>query len=160
MQRRRTILWIAAVGGCSVGMPVQSAAGSIGFHGAKSIEPEEGDKLVMAEMPPEQNYDAIMTREFRSAVQANSSRALIRFIARHPNHPLAEQARRLLSGRQSVEPPLAGDPDADVIVAFDAARRSGDAAALLAFAARYSGHPLAEEARRMIGRSNPRRSSE
>lgn len=103
---------------------------------------------MMAEMPPEQDYDAVIRKELRDA-QRFGSAGLIRFIARNPDHPLANEARHLLAEHTEAMRPIPGDSDADVARAFDTARRSNSAEALAAFAGRYRGHPLAAEALRM-----------
>ncbi len=100
------------------------------------------------EMPPPPDYEAVMADEFRHARQAGTNAALIRFIARHPQHRLADEARTLLSRRPAADPPGgSGDPDADIYRAFDQARRDRTFGS---FIARHPEHPLAEEARRMM----------
>ncbi|MGQ7793182.1 hypothetical protein ACUN0C_12295 [Faunimonas sp. B44] len=100
------------------------------------------------DMLPPPDYEAVMADEFRHAREAGTNAALIRFIARHPQHRLADEARALLSRRPAADPPGGtGDPDADVYRAFDQARRDR---AFDSFIARHPQHPLAEEARRMM----------
>ncbi|MFE0756740.1 hypothetical protein ACFW16_22435 [Inquilinus sp. NPDC058860] len=102
----------------------------------------------MARPPDEQ---AVIAREFRGAVDEGSNAALIRFIARHPEHALADEAWRRLQRRPAPDArPLANDPDAAVYAAFDAARRAGTAEAYRDFARAYANHPLAAEAKRQI----------
>jgi hypothetical protein len=94
-----------------------------------------------------------MEEEFDAAVREGTSSALIRFIARHPGHPLADRARNLLSGRDELDMSVSPtDPDADVYAAFDRARRKNTAAAFSNFIALHPNHPLAAEARRQMTR--------
>lgn len=103
----------------------------------------------MARPPDEQ---AVIAREFHGAVDQGSNAALIRFIARHPGHALADEARLRLQRRTTPDDePLAHDPDATVYAAYDAARRAGTAEAYRDFARTYANHPLAAEANRQIG---------
>ncbi len=100
-------------------------------------------------MAPPPDEAAVMAQEFHGAVEDGSSAALIRFIARHPDDALAEEARRRLALRTKPDGrSLAGDPDAAVYSAFDAARRAGTARAWRDFASAYANHPLAAEAER------------
>lgn len=100
-------------------------------------------------MAPPPDEEAVIAQELRGAVDDGSSAALIRFIARHPGHALAQEARRRLAMRTGPDgPSLAGDPDAAVYAAFDAARRAGTAEAYRDFARTHAGHPLAAEANR------------
>jgi hypothetical protein len=100
-------------------------------------------------MAPPPDEKAVIAQEFRGAVDDGSSAALIRFIARHPDDALAEEAWRRLAPRTAPDGrSLAGDPDATVYAAFDAARRAGTARAYRDFASAYANHPLAAEAER------------
>ncbi|MBP7000589.1 hypothetical protein [Amaricoccus sp.] len=99
-----------------------------------------------AESAPPPPPGAALAEELALAEAAGTSAALILFVARHPDE--ADAARARLAARHAPDPAPAAGPDADMIAAFDAARRSGDPAALAAFAARYPGHPLAAEALR------------
>jgi len=110
---------------------------------------EDGWMSAQSIMAPPPDEAAVIAQEYRGAVDDGSSAALIRFIARHPDHALAEEARRRLALR--TEPDgrsLAGDPDAAGYSAFDAARRAGTARAYRDFASTYANHPLAAEAER------------
>ncbi|WP_155888678.1 hypothetical protein [Inquilinus limosus] len=108
-------------------------------------------RMSQAEMGRPPDEEAVIAQEFRGAVEDGSSAALIRFIARHPEHALAGEAWRRLEGRTAPdERPLAHDPDAAIYAAFDAARRVGAAEAYRAFARTYPNHPLAAEADRRI----------
>lgn len=110
---------------------------------------ESGEGPAPSVMAPPPDETAVIAQEFRGAVNDGSSAALIRFIARHPDQALAEEARRRLARRTAPDgPALAGDPDAAVYAAFDAARRAGTARAYRDFARAYAGHPLAAEADR------------
>jgi hypothetical protein len=82
----------------------------------------------------------------------DSSGALILFIARYPDDPLADGARRRLRLRTGPDPVPFRGPDDQLLSEFDAARRAGPAA-LDAFAARHPGHPLAAEAQRPFWRA-------
>jgi hypothetical protein len=92
--------------------------------------------------------EAGVTREFELRAGEGTREALILFIVRHPDHPLADRARAMLRGV-----PLAGTPSPDAAVFADYSRAldSGTAAALRDFAARHPAHPLAAEARRQAG---------
>jgi hypothetical protein len=93
---------------------------------------------------------AVLAQEFRAAVDDGSNAALIRFIARHPETALADEAWRRLQQRPAPDArPLANDPDAAVYAAFDAARGTGTAEAWRDFARTYASHPLAAEATRL-----------
>lgn len=110
---------------------------------------EDGWMSAQSVMAPPPDEAAVLAQEFRGAVDDGSNAALIRFIARHPDRALARQAWQRLAGRTVPDgQPLAGDPDAMVYAAFDAARLAGTAAAYRGFAQTYAGHPLAEEASR------------
>jgi hypothetical protein len=103
-------------------------------------------------MRPERDIEAITLDTFNEAVRSGSAGALIKFISRHPDHPLAEKARRMLE--EGNYPPARKTPTEWVdskVVEFDAARRAGPDA-LKEFIARYPGHPLAAEARRLLAR--------
>lgn len=93
---------------------------------------------------------AVLAQEFRGAVDDGSNAALIRFIARHPETALADEAWRRLQRRPAPDAhPPANDPDAAVYAAFDAARRTGTAEAWRDFARTWANHPLAAEATRL-----------
>lgn len=84
------------------------------------------------------------------AEAAGNNAALILFLARFGDTPLADEARSRLRARKSPDPAdvvaaVAGT-DAGVVAAFDAARLGGRAA-LEAFIAAHGTHPLAAEAR-------------
>ena len=103
-------------------------------------------------MRPERDIEAILLDTFNEAARSGSAGALIKFISRNPDHPLADKARRLLE--QGSYPPARKSPTEWVdskIVDFDAARREGPDA-LKAFIARHPGHPLADEARRLLSK--------
>lgn len=117
-------------------------------------------------MPPPPDYEAVIAEEFRRS-RAEGDEGLVRFIARHPDHPLADEARRLLavepssldSGSATGEPlehfalepaPRAGksyDEDA-VRHAYARARTENTQEALDAFVRRFPDHPLADAIRR------------
>jgi hypothetical protein len=76
------------------------------------------------------------------------------FLARNPESPYANRARRRLSSRhvadsQATIRRVAG-ADVDVVAAFDKARLSGDARQIRAFIARHRFHPLAQEAKLLL----------
>ena len=126
---------------------VQGAAGP--RDGGAQQLPQDGVSVQvdMARPPDDQ---AVLAQEFRGAVDDGSNAALIRFIARHPETALADEAWRRLQQRPAPdEHPLANDPDAAVYAAFDAARRTGTAEAWRDFARTYASHPLAAEATRL-----------
>ena len=107
----------------------------------------------MIDTPPPPDYDRVMEEEFDTAMREGTNSALIRFIARHPDHPLADRARSLLSGRDGLDTGVSPtDPDADIYAAFDRARRENTIAAFRNFIASYPHHPLAAEARRQLTR--------
>lgn len=113
-----------------------------GFGGAQGVS----DPL-----PPPPDNVAGMRASYEQAVAADTGAALILFIARNPDHPLADAARRDLAARPTADRVSPGGPDGDIILQFDAARLGGRAA-LDGFAARHPGHPLAVEARRPFWR--------
>jgi hypothetical protein len=103
-------------------------------------------------MRPERDIEAITLDSFNEAVRSGSAGALIKFISRNPDHPLADKARRMLE--EGNYPPARKTPSEWVdskIVEFDAARRAGPDA-LKEFIARHPGHPLAAEARRLLAK--------
>jgi hypothetical protein len=111
---------------------------------------EEGKFMAQAGMARPPDDEAVLAQEFRGAVDDGSNAALIRFIARHPETALADEAWRRLKQRPAPdEHPLANDPDATVYAAFDAARRTGTAEAWRDFARTWANHPLAAEANRL-----------
>ena len=116
---------------------------------------DSGSSPVGKMMPPPPDYEAVTTREFERARAEGTRQALIRFIARHPDHPLADRARRLLSdpsvGRREA-PPDRADPDADIYAAFDRALQRNTVKGYEAFIGLHPAHPLAEEARRLRDR--------
>ena len=93
----------------------------------------------------------VLANLYARSLAEDSSAGLILFIARYPDDPLAEDARRRLRLRADPDPTPFEGPDGRLIADFDAARRAGPAA-LDAFAARNPGHPLAVEARRPFWR--------
>lgn len=99
-----------------------------------------------ADMPPAQDPAEVMASELNQAYSLGSNAALILFIARFPNDPLADQARQALLRRTAPDPAPDPGPDGDIIIEFDRARLTGTPAALAHFSARYAGHPLAIEA--------------
>lgn len=130
-----------------------SLAGEIAPH-LESHRPAGREILMAGDMEPPPDYEAVMAKEFRSAVKKGTSAALIRFISRHPEHPLADRARSLLAGRHEPDARPASGPDADIHAAFDEARRRDTAEAYAAFIAEHANHPLAAEARRRISDLN------
>jgi hypothetical protein len=105
--------------------------------------PPDGRAGVMA---PEPDYEAVIAREFQSMLRRGTREALLLFIARHPEHPLADRARELVTGAPSRR--AEGDPDADVYADLDRAIRLGTPAAYDRFISKHPLHPLADEARR------------
>ncbi len=105
-------------------------------------------------MAPEPDYRRVTEKEFEAAVAEGSPEALVRFIARHPEDPLADQARSRLyadrgrSGSQWRTSNKSG-PDATIYAAFYQAVRRDTADAYDGFIARYKPHPLVEEAQRL-----------
>ena len=101
-------------------------------------------------MRPERDIEAILLDTFNEAVRGGTAGALIKFISRNPEHPLADKARRLLEeGNYPPARKTQSDWVDSKIVDFDAARRGGPDA-LKAFIAKHPGHPLAAEARRLL----------
>lgn len=105
-------------------------------------------------MAPEPDYKQVTAREFEAAVAEDRPEALVRFIARHPEHPLADEARsRLYSerGRSGSDWRASSNsgPDAEIYAAFYQAVRRDTADAYDAFIARFRPHPLVQEAQRL-----------
>ena len=117
---------------------------------------EESSVMPGEQMPPRLLNDAQSDRmAFDQAVAAGSNAALIMFLARNPASSHAAAARAQLALRRTADASavtgaVAGT-DVSIVAAFDAARLSGDPAALIAFVAQYGNHPLAAEARRLSG---------
>lgn len=109
-----------------------------------------------AEAAAPMDPQAVLADLYARTLAADSSAALILFIARYPDDPLAGEARLRLRARSPDLAPPGGpdgaDPDGAIIAQFDAARIAGPAA-LDAFARRHAGHPLAAEALRPFWRS-------
>jgi hypothetical protein len=127
------------------------AQGAVASWDSGALQFREAERMVaQAGMPPPPDDAAVLAQEFRGVVDDGSNAALIRFIARHPETALADEAWRLLQQRPAPDArPLANDPDAAVYAAFDAARRTGTAEAWRDFARTYASHPLAAEAARL-----------
>lgn len=104
-----------------------------------------------AEAAAPMDPQAVLADLYARSLAADSSAALILFIARYPDDPLAGEARIRLRARPP-DPAPAGGPDGAIIAQFDAARVGGPAA-LDAFALRHAGHPLAAEALRPFWRN-------
>lgn len=109
-----------------------------------------------AEAAAPMDPQAVLADLYARTLAADSSAALILFIARYPDDPLAGEARLRLRARPPDPAPAEGpdgvNPDGAIIAQFDAARIAGPAA-LDAFARRHAGHPLAAEALRPFWRS-------
>ncbi len=133
MQRRRILKTL------SLGLTFASLAGA-SLAGA-----------ALGESLPPPDEAAGLARVLARAEARGDNAALIAFIARNPDEPLAERARAALRARPLPDPTPADGPDGAIFLAFDRARLSADPAAALAdFARTYSGHPLAAEAARPI----------
>ena len=97
--------------------------------------------------PPPPDYAAGLRATLERALAEGSNAALILFLARHPDEPLADEARAALKLRPRPDPVADPGPDGAIVAAFDRARLAGPVA-LAAFAAAYPNHPLGLEARR------------
>jgi hypothetical protein len=130
-------------------------------QGKASLRQMAGSDIPVAEtarpgylvaMRPERDIEAILQDTFDEAVRSGTAAALIKFISRNPDHPLADKARRLLeAGSYAPARKTPTDWVDSKIVEFDAARRAGPDA-LNAFIARHPDHPLAAEARRILSK--------
>lgn len=98
-------------------------------------------------VPPARDPAAGMRAALERALAEGTNGALVLFIARYPDEPLAEEARTALEARGQPDAAPFPGPDGEIVAAFDRARLAGPAA-LAAFARAYAGHPLAAEARR------------
>lgn len=137
---------------CTFPVVPPSVAGSVAAPvEERSVSQANNEGLTLIDTPPPPDYDRVMGEEFDAAMREGTNSALIRFIARHPDHPLADRARSLLSGREGLDTGVSPtDPDADIYAAFDRARRENTISALGTFIALHPNHPLAAEARRHI----------
>ena len=81
------------------------------------------------------------------AVAEGTNGALVGFIARYPDEPLADRARAMLAARRQPDAAPYPGPDGAIVAAFDRARLAGPAA-LAEFSRTYPNHPLAAEAAR------------
>ncbi len=145
--------WLTFTTVCAFLLAQPSAAGSLIAPAEKGLGSRAigEDFTLTSDMPPPPDYERVMEKEFEAALREGSNAALIRFIARHPDHPLADRARGLLSNRDGLDTGASPtDPDAGVYAAFDRARRQNTVAAFRNFIASHPGHPLAAEARRHI----------
>jgi hypothetical protein len=108
---------------------------------ARAVEAGSPDYLTLDE--PQLGLEATLEQ----AEAAGTNGALVTFIARYPDDPLADRARALLAARRQPDPAPYPGPDGTIIAAFDRARLAGPAA-LADFARTYPNHPLAAEAAR------------
>ena len=141
----------------------QNAGGSqregapIGDDGDTALERYEKGEAppAMACCEPISRDPELAVREEFERLRATGTReALIHFIARHPQHSLAEDASALLGAPGSVDEapqPGAGAAyrDSHVYSAFDKARQQNTAQAYEIFVERFGPHPLAERAQRL-----------
>lgn len=101
-------------------------------------------------MEPERDADAILLDTLNEAIRSGNAGLLIKFIAKHPDHILAEKARQLLKDGNY---PLATKTPTNGVdskyVEFDKARRRGPDG-LRGFIRAHPDHPLAKEAERMM----------
>ena len=115
--------------------------------------PHKTSPLRSDELPPPAPVAGQDRRQLDQAVAAGSNAALLMFLARYPDNPLAPEARADLKLRQEPDAPgVAQDvaeSDAQVVMAFDSARLSGDPVQVSDFIARYAPHPLTAEARHL-----------
>ena len=137
-----------------LGMAVTVVASSAPFAQAETVK----ENPTVAKVPGDTPATAapnLLTPEmsdqgaFDQAVAADSSAALIMFLARNPDTVQAPEARQLLAARKTpdsrmVTQSVAGG-DADVVGAFDAARLAGTAEGWDAFMALHGGHPLSAQ---------------
>lgn len=103
---------------------------------------------------PREGGVSAIAREFDYARRLGTTEALEKFIARNPDHPLAQKARELLSSpdtRRRLPMPSDGSAGSATRSAYDAAVRQGTVAALDRFIADHPGHPLAEQAQWLRG---------
>lgn len=133
------MLAILATTGCTAAAQVPPDTGAGG--GPLGIRSEP--------LPPPAPQGAPEAEEAAAALAEGSSTALIQFLARHPDDRNAPRVRAALAARTAPDDPariaVAGG-EAEIVAAFDAARRAGTDAAWDAFAARFKGHPLVAEA--------------
>lgn len=100
----------------------------------------------VAPRPPD--FSAGLAATLQQALAEGSNGALIEFIARNPDEAVTDTARQALAGRRSSDAMLWPGPDGEIIAAFDAARLTGDPAAMRSFAETHAAHPLGQEALR------------
>jgi len=101
-------------------------------------------------LPPPAPEGAPEAEEAAAALADGSSTALILFLARHPDNAAAPRVRAALARRTAPDAAAriaAAGGEAEIVAAFDAARRAGTDAAWDAFAARFGSHPLVAESR-------------
>ena len=130
-------------------------AGVLSAEAGRSAEPSYGEfKMQAGTAQRPGDPEAATAKEFRAAQAQGTREALVRFIARHPDHPLAEEARARLDARTDFPgaEPGSADLDSEVYAAFDDARGRNTADAYEAFIRRYGSHPLASEAQRLHDR--------
>jgi hypothetical protein len=128
-----------------LGLTITGIALSAFIDLPKAQAPGHANRPVEGMAPPA-DFD-VRRAEFDAALRKNTELALVRFIARHPDHALAGEAVALLmqGGRASGD--AGTDPDAAIFMAFAEAARSGDRQALEHFATANPDHPLATIAR-------------
>lgn len=144
MLRLPALFAIIAATGCNAAAQVPPGGGAEGGG------PEGGGLGIRSEpLPPPAPRGAPEAHEAAAALADGSSTALIQFLARHPDDPAAPRVRAALAARTAPDQPgriAAAGGEAEIVAAFDAARRAGTAAAWDAFTRRFGDHPLVAEA--------------
>jgi hypothetical protein len=94
------------------------------LSGSRIVQIESEQEWMIMAMRPERDPEAVLQDVFDEAVRNHTAGALIKFISRNPNHPLADKARRLLeTGKYAPARQTATEFFDSKIVEFDAARR-------------------------------------
>lgn len=136
-------------------LPVLLAMLATGCAASAQVPPDQdpgpmGLGIRSEPLPPPAPEGVPEAEEAAAALAAGSSTALIQFLARHPDNPNAPRIRAALAARTAPDDPArlaAAGGEAEIVAAFDAARRAGTAAAWDAFAARFGDHPLVAESK-------------
>lgn len=105
-------------------------------------------------VPPPRPGGIAIREEFDAALAAGTADAYLAFLARHPDHPLADTLRARLYSEDELPAaaPLSADPDAEVRRDFARAVAEDTSGAYLSFMEKHPAHPLAREAERRLDR--------
>jgi hypothetical protein len=120
---------------------------AVGLAAALAGGVDAGSPPAPAPAAPARDPALVLADLLAEALAADSSAALILFLARHGDEASSQRAREALAARGAPDPAPPGGTDGGIVAAFDAARLAGPDA-LAAFARANRRHPLGVEAMR------------